>query len=161
MTRSGARSDSFYTKDLTAAEATRTRDAVARVVHAHAFEWLVGVLNGFLASDVAELSGTPTPEHSEGSTLAKLRFIGPLDVFGSERFETNSFEQLCINFANEKLQLFFLGGVFEAEQGRYVAEGVRWPQVDHMDNQGCIDAIEKNPHGVPRLLDQGAQEAAE
>ena len=82
-----------------------------------------------------------------------MRFIGLLDIFGFERFEHNSFEQLCINYANEKLQQFFLTRVFRAEEEIHTAEGVRFVAVEYQDNHGCIDLIERPPHGVLRLLD--------
>ena len=82
-----------------------------------------------------------------------MKYIGLLDIFGFERFEHNSFEQLCINFTNEKLQQFFLTCVFKAEEEIHKAEGVKFVAVEFQDNQGCIDLIEKMPSGILRLLD--------
>ena len=63
-------------------------------------------------------------------------------------------EQLCINFANEKLQQFFLKFIFKAEEDLYTFENVSWTRIEYQDNQGCIDLIEKSPTGIMRLLDE-------
>ena len=70
---------------------------------------------------------------------------GLLDVFGFEFFTDNSFEQLAINFANEKLQQFFLKFVFRPRRTSTPAEGVELPKVEYQDNQGCIELIEGKP----------------
>ena len=99
---------------LTAAKAAYARDALAKAVYARLFEHLVGRVNANIAGDAAK------PEDA--------RFIGLLDVFGFEFFGTdNSFEQLAINFANEKLQQFFLKFVFKAEENAYADEHVHHP----------------------------------
>ena len=89
-----------------------------------------------------------------GDGNAQQLFIGLLDVFGFECFATNSFEQLCINFANEKLQQFFLTFVFHAEEALYAAEQLRWTRIEYQDNQGCIELLERAPTGLLRLLDE-------
>ena len=66
----------------------------------------------------------------------------------------NTYEQLCINFANEKLQQFFLKFIFKAEEDLYTFENVSWTRIEYQDNQGCIDLIEKSPTGIMRLLDE-------
>eukprot|EP00964_Phaeocystis_antarctica_P027576 scaffold15562_cov48-Phaeocystis_antarctica.AAC.2 len=86
-------------------------------------------------------------------------FIGLLDMFGFEIFEHNGLEQarylLCINFANEKLQQYFVRCVFKAEEEIHRLEGVPWPEdVAYHDNQGCIDALTQPRSGVFRLLDE-------
>ena len=108
------------------------------------FEWLVSAVNRSLVDSDPATGGGGGAE----------RFIGLLDVFGFEFFGTNnSFEQLAINFANEKLQQFFLKYVFKAEEAEYATESVRYTPVEYQDNQGCIELIEKTPHGVLRILD--------
>merc|ERR1740124_131596 len=82
-------------------------------------------------------------------------FIGLLDMFGFEIFEHNGLEQLCINFANEKLQQYFVRCVFKAEEEIHRLEGVPWPEdVAYHDNQGCIDALTQSRSGVLPLLDE-------
>ena len=109
------------------------------------FEWLVSAVNRSLVDSDPATGGGGGAE----------RFIGLLDVFGFEFFGTNnSFEQLAINFANEKLQQFFLKYVFKAEEAEYATESVRYTPVEYQDNQGCIDLIEKSPTGIMRILDE-------
>ena len=80
--------------------------------------------------------------------------IGILDIFGFEHFETNSFEQLCINFANEKLQQQFNADVFRQQQLEYEAEGVPWQRVDFTDNAAVLELLEAKHVGVFALLDE-------
>merc|ERR1712036_132317 len=77
-------------------------------------------------------------------TMKKVQYIGCLDIAGFEIFDYNGFEQICINFANEKLQQFFNSHMFTLEQEEYVREGLDWANVDFgMDLQKCIDMFEK------------------
>merc|ERR1712185_344588 len=81
------------------------------------------------------------------------QYIGLLDVYGFEFFDVNSFEQLCINFANEKLHQFFLKFVFKMEEQIYKEEAIAGIKIDYADNQPCIDLIERPPMGIFKLLD--------
>ena len=120
-----------------------TRDALSKAIYGALFSWAVGFINKQLAT--AEL------EHSES-------FIGILDIFGFESFANNGFEQLLINFANEKLQATFNQHVFATEQKLYASEGISWRAVDWPDNMGCIALIalkERHaPPGILHLLDE-------
>ncbi|CAJ0946477.1 unnamed protein product [Ranitomeya imitator] len=80
--------------------------------------------------------------------------IGVLDIFGFEDFETNSFEQFCINYANEQLQYYFNQHIFKLEQEEYKGEGISWHNIDYTDNVGCIHLISKKPTGLFYLLDE-------
>ncbi|RKP37203.1 myosin-2 [Dimargaris cristalligena] len=116
------------------------RDSVAKFIYAHLFDWLVAAINQSLC----------TPE-----MLTEARcFIGVLDIYGFEHFEKNSFEQFCINYANEKLQQEFNKHVFKLEQEEYAREQIaNWTFIDYSDNQPCIDLIE-GKLGVLALLDE-------
>jgi myosin heavy subunit len=120
---------------LSVHQATDKRDAFAKAVYARLFSWLVARINLVTCRGGAALS------------------IGVLDIFGFEDFQLNSFEQLCINFANERLQFFFNQHIFKIEQEEYEKEGISWSRIDYVDNQACLDLIGKRPTGVLVLVD--------
>lgn len=123
---------------LTVGQATAVRDASSKYIYASLFDWLVKSVNEVLFNP--ELAG-----HGH--------FIGVLDIYGFEHFAKNSFEQFCINYANEKLQQEFNRRVFKMEQDEYVAEKINWSFIEFSDNQACIDIIE-NRVGIISLLDE-------
>ncbi|PWN25731.1 myosin V [Jaminaea rosea] len=124
--------------NLTQAQAVVVRDSVAKYVYSCLFEWLVDQLNHSLAL---------------GSADARKSMIGVLDIYGFERFKVNSFEQFCINYANERLQHEFNRHVFKLEQDEYMAEEISWTFIDFSDNQPTIDMIESRL-GILSLLDE-------
>ena len=124
--------------NLSPEQALLARDALAKNLYSKLFDWCISQINEKLRGQLQE----------DGP------FIGLLDVYGFESFFENSFEQLCINFANEKLQQFFLRFIFKAEESLYYEECVQWTSIEYQDNQGCIDLIEKSPTGIMRLLDE-------
>ncbi|ORX34366.1 P-loop containing nucleoside triphosphate hydrolase protein [Kockovaella imperatae] len=126
---------------LNSAQALVVRDSVAKFVYSCLFDWLVGVVNESLGG-----------EGGAGAQKA-TKFIGVLDIYGFEHFKKNSFEQFCINWANEKLQQEFNAHVFKLEQEEYVREQINWTFIDFADNQACIDVIE-GKMGVLTLLDE-------
>ncbi|KAJ5081400.1 hypothetical protein NUU61_009664 [Penicillium alfredii] len=127
------------TSNLTQQQATVVRDSVAKFIYSSLFDWLVDKINRGLATD---------------EVLSRFQFfIGVLDIYGFEHFAKNSFEQFCINYANEKLQQEFNQHVFKLEQEEYVREEIDWKFIDFSDNQPCIDLIEAKL-GILSLLDE-------
>eukprot|EP01099_Mayorella_cantabrigiensis_P000735 TRINITY_DN1324_c0_g3_i1.p1 TRINITY_DN1324_c0_g3~~TRINITY_DN1324_c0_g3_i1.p1 ORF type:complete len:1073 (-),score=292.52 TRINITY_DN1324_c0_g3_i1:865-4083(-) len=126
-------------KMLKPSEVVDNRDALSKSVYAKLFEWLVVQIN-----KVIETPGQVA------------NFIGILDIFGFENFAVNSFEQMCIDYANEKLQQHFNRHIFKLEQEEYEREKINWSKIIFNDNQPCIDLIEKqnNPPGILSLLDE-------
>ncbi|KAJ8972282.1 hypothetical protein NQ314_000240 [Rhamnusium bicolor] len=80
--------------------------------------------------------------------------IGVLDIFGFENFDVNSFEQLCINYANENLQQFFVQHIFKLEQEYYTKEGINWSNIPFIDNQDILDMIGLKPLNLFSLIDE-------
>uniref|UniRef100_UPI00358FDCDE myosin-16-like n=1 Tax=Myxine glutinosa TaxID=7769 RepID=UPI00358FDCDE len=110
---------------------------LAKAIYDRMFKWMVFRINKTLDTD-----------------LPRQFFIGVLDIAGFEIFEYNSFEQLCINFTNEKLQQFFNHHMFILEQEEYKREGIQWTFIDFgMDLQACIDLLEK-PMGIFSILEE-------
>ncbi|KAG8158825.1 hypothetical protein KVR01_011268 [Diaporthe batatas] len=127
------------TSNLSQAQAIVVRDSVAKYIYSSLFDWLVEVTNRSLATD---------------EVLSQVQsFIGVLDIYGFEHFAKNSFEQFCINYANEKLQQEFNQHVFKLEQEEYLREKIDWTFIDFSDNQPCIDLIE-GKLGILSLLDE-------
>lgn len=126
-------------KELNDSQFINNRDALAKHIYELLFDWILAKMNVALS---------PPSSVSRDS----LRFIGVLDIYGFERMERNSFEQFCINYANEKLQSEFCEKVFKVEQATYEREGISWSTIDFNDNQPCIDIIESKT-GILGLLD--------
>ncbi|XP_055030190.2 unconventional myosin-Va isoform X5 [Misgurnus anguillicaudatus] len=125
-----------FIKPIPKLQAINARDALAKHIYAKLFNWIVDHVNKALHSSVKQ--------HS---------FIGVLDIYGFETFEINSFEQFCINYANEKLQQQFNLHVFKLEQEEYMKEQIPWTLIDFYDNQPCINLIEAKM-GILDLLDE-------
>ncbi|KAG0149478.1 hypothetical protein CROQUDRAFT_653551 [Cronartium quercuum f. sp. fusiforme G11] len=132
------RSEKIITS-LNSTAAISVRDSVAKYIYSSLFEWLVSVVNGSLYnSDLDDRVAS---------------FIGVLDIYGFEFFKTNSFEQFCINYTNEKLQAEFNAHVFKLEQEEYIHEKIDWKFIEFSDNQPTIDLIE-GKLGILSLLDE-------
>ncbi|KAK9692967.1 Myosin type-2 heavy chain 1 [Basidiobolus ranarum] len=127
------------TNSLSPSESMAARDAVSKFIYTNLFGWLIKIINQSLCSE------------TNPNTVAS--FIGVLDIYGFEHFEKNSFEQFCINYANEKLQQEFNKHVFKLEQEEYIKEDIGWQFIEFSDNQPCINIIE-GKLGVLALLDE-------
>jgi len=93
-------------------------------------------------------------DHLQQMQAHEPQFIGVLDIYGFENFKSNSFEQFCINYANEVLQQQYNQHVFKIEQEEYIREGIDWTFIEYSDNQPVIDVIESRPIGILNLLDE-------
>ncbi|XP_036203731.1 unconventional myosin-IXa isoform X11 [Myotis myotis] len=151
------------------AEAVTVRNSMAKSLYSALFDWIVFRINHALlnSKDLEQntkrgkerdrqkhrsaVSCTPPPGDVP---TAKTLSIGVLDIFGFEDYENNSFEQFCINFANERLQHYFNQHIFKLEQEEYRAEGISWHNIDYIDNTCCINLISKKPTGLLHLLDE-------
>uniref|UniRef100_A0ABM5F0J4 Unconventional myosin-XV n=1 Tax=Pogona vitticeps TaxID=103695 RepID=A0ABM5F0J4_9SAUR len=120
---------------LTVESAIDARDAVAKILYSLLFNWLTDRINKLI--------------YPRQETLS----VAILDIYGFEDLGFNSFEQLCINYANEYLQFFFNKIVFKEEQEEYIREQIEWRQIPFNDNQPCIDLIAQKPHGILKILD--------
>ncbi|KAH9699051.1 Myosin-11 [Citrus sinensis] len=127
-----------------------SRDGLAKTIYSRLFDWLVDKINSSIGQDPNSKS-----------------LIGVLDIYGFESFKSNSFEQFCINFTNEKLQQHFNQHVFKMEQEEYTKEEIDWSYIEFVDNQDVLDLIEKagssfdnnltspkKPGGIIALLDE-------
>ncbi|XP_036689279.1 myosin-14 isoform X1 [Balaenoptera musculus] len=131
----------YVQKAQTKEQADFALEALAKATYERLFRWLVLRLNRAL----------------DRSPRQGASFLGILDIAGFEIFQLNSFEQLCINYTNEKLQQLFNHTMFVLEQEEYQREGIPWTFVDFgLDLQPCIDLIERpaNPPGLLALLDE-------
>jgi myosin-5 len=132
------------TKSRTIEESEEARDSLAMTLYSRLFEWLVQRINVALSASDSDAS----------SSISFGNRVGVLDIYGFESFEVNSFEQLCINYANEKLQQHFNEHIFKLEQRDYEAEGIDWSYIKFYDNVGCVNLIEAPRDSVLAILDE-------
>uniref|UniRef100_A0A8D0CH29 Myosin motor domain-containing protein n=1 Tax=Scleropages formosus TaxID=113540 RepID=A0A8D0CH29_SCLFO len=123
-------------------QAADSRDAFAKAIYGRLFVWIVGKINSAIYKAP---SGNDRNSH---------RSIGLLDIFGFENFDINSFEQLCINFANEQLQQFFVKHIFKQEQEEYMLENIPWKHMAFSDNQCTLDLLAIKPLNMLALIDE-------
>ncbi|XP_075272003.1 unconventional myosin-VIIa isoform X6 [Opisthocomus hoazin] len=127
---------------LSMEQALDVRDAFVKGIYGWLFVWIVEKIN-------AAIYRPPSQE-----LKSVRRSIGLLDIFGFENFTVNSFEQLCINFANENLQQFFVRHVFKLEQEEYNLENINWQHIEFTDNQDALDMIAIKPMNIISLIDE-------
>lgn len=142
-TTRGGRRGSVYDVPLNPAQANSGRDALAKAIYNNLFEWIVSRVNVSLKT-----------------RAAYQRIIGILDIFGFEIFEDNSFEQLCINYVNEKLQQIFIELTLKREQEEYDREQIKWTPIKFFNNKVVCDLIEeKRPPGIFAALNDACATA--
>lgn len=129
----GERVISFLSKE----QAVEARDAFVKAIYGKVFVMIVDKINKTIFK-----------------SLKKKTSIGVLDIFGFENFESNGFEQLCINYANENLQQFFVKYIFKLEQEEYTNEGINWKNIEFIDNQNILDMIGLKPMSIMALINE-------
>ncbi|AJS82930.1 Myosin-5 [Saccharomyces cerevisiae] len=131
-TNHGMKRGSVYHVPLNIVQADAVRDALAKAIYNNLFDWIVSRVN-------KSLQAFPGAEKS----------IGILDIYGFEIFEHNSFEQICINYVNEKLQQIFIQLTLKSEQETYEREKIHWTPIKYFDNKVVCDLIEaRRPPGI-------------
>ncbi|MCJ1445284.1 MAG: class II myosin [Stictis urceolatum] len=142
-TSRGGRRGSVYDVPLNIVQASAVRDALAKAVYYNLFDWIVQRINLSLRARGAVANS-----------------VGILDIYGFEIFERNSFEQLCINYVNEKLQQIFIQLTLKTEQEEYAREQIKWTPISYFDNKVVCELIEeKRPPGVFAALNDACATA--
>merc|ERR1719204_1419494 len=131
-------------KKVTMSKYNDNRDAISKALFENSFLFVVERINGELF-------------HVGDGDVKKIMFIGVLDIFGFENFVTNSIEQFCINFTNEKIQGFFNYNIIASEQEEYIKESVLWKPMDLPENSDFVAMIEKKKVGMFALLDSACK----
>ncbi|XP_069721035.1 unconventional myosin-VIIb [Phaenicophaeus curvirostris] len=129
-------------RPLNIVQAADGRDAFVKGIYGRIFLWIVNKINSAIFN--------PSSQKPKG----RRQSIGLLDIFGFENFSNNSFEQLCINIANEHLQQFFVRHVFKLEQEEYRVENIAWNNIDFTDNRQTLDVIALKPMNIISLIDE-------
>ncbi|GMI22820.1 hypothetical protein TeGR_g6450 [Tetraparma gracilis] len=142
-----------YSVPQNPAQASSRRDALCKSLYTRAFDLLVARVNSAL--DVKK-----TSKKLGGAPIAadEMLSLGVLDIYGFEIFDKNGFEQLCINYVNEKLQQIFISLTLKAEQEEYESEGITWTPIPFFNNKVVCDMIEgAKPPGLLRILDDSCK----
>jgi len=118
------------------------RNALAKAMYDRLFSWIVGLVN-------SAIDPATTQAYVPNSTV-----IGVLDIYGFEIFGTNSFEQFCINYCNEKLQQLFIELVLKQQQEEYEREGIQWEHVQYFNNMAICQLIDQQHKGLISIMDE-------
>ncbi|XP_063701160.1 unconventional myosin-VIIa-like [Culicoides brevitarsis] len=121
-------------------QALEGRDAFVKAIYGKIFLFVIEMINKSTYQELRRIENVQT--------------LGILDIFGFENFETNSFEQLCINYANESLQQFFVRHIFKLEQQEYSSEKISWHHIEFTDNQDILELIGQKSVNIFSLIDE-------
>ncbi|KAF7273349.1 hypothetical protein GWI33_013937 [Rhynchophorus ferrugineus] len=124
--------------DLNAIEACKIRDLLCNTLYSRLFTWLINQINDSI----------------KAKSLGKRRVLGVLDLYGFEMFKQNSFEQLIINYCNEKVHQFITNICLKDEQEEMVKEGLEWTKIEFFNNIVICQLLENENHGVLSLLEE-------
>ncbi|KAF7992912.1 hypothetical protein HCN44_005693 [Aphidius gifuensis] len=124
--------------NLSITQAIEIRDAFVKAIYERLFIMIIDKINNTIYK----------------KNIKDNNSIGVLDIFGFENFYNNSFEQLCINYANEHLQQFFVHHIFKLEQEFYTNEGIIWKHINFIDNQLVLDLIGIKSSNIMALIDE-------
>lgn len=140
VTGGAGQRSSAINMNLNVQQATNTRDAFAKAMYTRMFDYIIGAVNKAIKQPAAGKD--------------RVLNLGVLDIYGFEIFDKNGFEQLCINYVNERLQQVFIELTLKSEQEEYVREGIQWTPINYFNNKIVCDLIEgKRPSGVMAVLD--------
>ncbi|XP_030384214.1 unconventional myosin ID [Scaptodrosophila lebanonensis] len=129
-------------KDHNATQAEYGKDALAKAIYDRLFTWIISRINRAIL-----FRGSKT--QARFNTV-----IGVLDIYGFEIFDSNSFEQFCINYCNEKLQQLFIELVLKQEQEEYQREGIEWTNIEYFNNKIICDLVEQPHKGIIAIMDE-------
>ena len=133
------------TKQLNAKRAYKASEALIKAIYGANFDYIVQMINDSIHHD---------KEAKKRGERTVSACIGLLDIFGFETFESNTYEQMCINYTNETLQQHFNKHVFKLEQQEYEREGILWKFISFPDNQDVLDLVEMKRVGIMSILDE-------
>ena len=121
-------------------KAEEAKHGLSRLLYQRLFQEVIRMINTNIASNTVSRS-------------SERRYIGILDIYGFEIFKNNSFEQFCINYANEKLQQHFVKYTFKTEEKTYEDDGIDFQKIDYKDNIDILEVIEDKISGIISILD--------
>ncbi|XP_059045714.1 unconventional myosin ID-like [Achroia grisella] len=129
----------LVSKEHSLSDANYTRLALIKATYDRLFTWIVQQIN----------KAIEVPSGTYKNTL-----IGVLDIYGFEIFDTNSFEQFCINYCNEKLQQLFIELVLKQEQEEYAREGIQWTPIKYFNNRVICELVDAPHQGIIAIMDE-------
>ncbi|XP_057666358.1 unconventional myosin-Ib isoform X2 [Diorhabda carinulata] len=130
--------DESIMTDLNAVDASKIRDTLCRTLYSRLFTWLINKINDVI----------------KAKTLGRRKEMGVLDFFGFEILDCNRFEQLMINYCNEKLQQFIVSSTLKEEQAEMSKESLEWVKIDYFNNIAICQLLEHESHGILSLLEE-------